>query len=324
MPKRPARKPLVAALALLALGLFAFACKGEGYSGEPEGIIAFAAFRTLNPDVFFMNADGSDQRNVTNSELTGDREPSFSPDGAMMAFSSSRGDTGVNIWVMDLATGEWRQLTDNAAIDGGARWSPEGDRLAFYSFRDQDAQLLWIMNADGANPTPILADLVPSENTPCLGGFPGNWYPDSDRLVFRGSQGSTRNLQICSVNTDGTGGQTILNEPGTLNYHPAVSPDGNKIAFTSNRDGNFEIYVMNANGGGLKRLTEDDATDEYPVWSPDGQWLAFHSNRSGNFDIFIMRPDGSDVRQLTDDEADDMEPFWGTDDVLIPPAEAAE
>ena len=72
-----------------------------------------------------------------------------------------------------------------------------------------------------------------------------------------------------------------------------------KIAFTSNRDGNDEIYVMNADGTGVTRLTNDPASDRQPAWSPDGSRIAFASNRGGGFDIYVMNADGTGVRRLT-------------------------
>src|SRR5213083_3084647 len=71
------------------------------------------------------------------------------------------------------------------------------------------------------------------------------------------------------------------------------------IAFVSNRDGNNEIYVMNADGTGLTRLTNDPASDVYPAWSPDGSRIAFTSTRDGHNNIYIMNADGSGVTQLT-------------------------
>ena len=72
-----------------------------------------------------------------------------------------------------------------------------------------------------------------------------------------------------------------------------------KIAFTSNRDGNDEIYVMNADGTGVTRLTDNPASDQQPAWSPDGSRIAFTSTRDGNFDIYVMNADGTGVTRLT-------------------------
>ena len=89
---------------------------------------------------------------------------------------------------------------------------------------------------------------------------------------------------------------------------PAQSPDGTRIAFTSNRDFNLEIYVMDADGGAPRNLTLHEAWDEDPAWSPDGQRIAFTSDRNGdveefggrfNTDIFVMNADGSGVEQVT-------------------------
>ena len=86
-----------------------------------------------------------------------------------------------------------------------------------------------------------------------------------------------------------------------------------KIVFQSNRDGQWEIYVMNADGSGLKRLTENEWDDEYPVWSPDGEEIAFKSNRDGNWEIYKMSANGSSVTRLTSCEAEDASPCWSPD-----------
>jgi Tol biopolymer transport system component len=85
-----------------------------------------------------------------------------------------------------------------------------------------------------------------------------------------------------------------------------------KIAFQSNRDGNFEIYVMNADGSGQRRLTQNPAKDVSPVWSPDGRRIAFSSDRGGArfSDIYVMNADGSRPRRLTRSPADDISPAW--------------
>jgi Tol biopolymer transport system component len=69
---------------------------------------------------------------------------------------------------------------------------------------------------------------------------------------------------------------------------PAWSPDGRKIAFTSDRTGNFDIWVMDSDGGNQSQLTTHSADDGFPAWSPDGRKIAFESDRTGNFDICVL------------------------------------
>jgi Tol biopolymer transport system component len=71
--------------------------------------------------------------------------------------------------------------------------------------------------------------------------------------------------------------------------------NGNRIAFESNRDGDFEIFVMDANGTHVQQLTDNDDWDSGPAWSPDGKRIAFESDRYGDDEIFVMDADGTNV-----------------------------
>ena len=96
-------------------------------------------------------------------------------------------------------------------------------------------------------------------------------------------------------------------------WSPSWSPDGLHIAFVSKRDGDDEIYVMDANGENLRNLTNDSSRDGHPSWSPDGQSIAFFSERDGNYEIYVMGSDGSNPRRLTDHPAEDRSPSWSPD-----------
>jgi TolB protein len=108
--------------------------------------------------------------------------------------------------------------------------------------------------------------------------------------------------------------QGVLQNPtksvGT-NYLPVFSPDGRQIAFMSGRDGNPEIYVMNADGSNLRRLTTHPAEDGSPTWSPSGSQIAFTSGRTGKPQIYIMNAaDGSGLQRVTVDESEADRPTW--------------
>jgi len=103
---------------------------------------------------------------------------------------------------------------------------------------------------------------------------------------------------------------------GAQNTQPAYSPDRTRIAFSSNRaarDGNFDLYVMDADGSGRRPLTSTPAQEGAPAWSPDGTQIAFESDRDGNMEIYVMDAGGQNVRRLTNNPAGDHSPVWSPD-----------
>jgi len=94
----------------------------------------------------------------------------------------------------------------------------------------------------------------------------------------------------------------------------AYSPDGTKVAFHANYDGDYEICVVNADGTHVRQLTHNSSIDAFPTWSPDGSQIAFESNRDGDFDIYVMNADGSDQLNLTNDlPGQEEDPHWSPD-----------
>ena len=110
------------------------------------------------------------------------------------------------------------------------------------------------------------------------------------------------------------------NNPRNLTRNPAVdgdpswAPDGRRIAFESDRDGNWEIYVMDSDGSNPRRLTRHIGLDWSASWSPRGEHIAFQSFRSGSFEIYVMDVDGANLLNLTNnDDANDEWPSWSPD-----------
>jgi Tol biopolymer transport system component len=116
---------------------------------------------------------------------------------------------------------------------------------------------------------------------------------------------------------DDWGAEDILNVPIYVSGSGTEPSTGSKIAFSSDRDGNYEIYVMNPDGSGVRNLTNDLADDNSPSWSPDGSGIAFESNRDGDPEIYIMDSDGGNQKNLTNNPAGDGGPSWSPDGTKI-------
>lgn len=112
------------------------------------------------------------------------------------------------------------------------------------------------------------------------------------------------------------GGVRLTSNPGE-DRDPAVSPDGTRVAFASDRSGNFDVWIVSIAGGEPVQLTSDPASDRDPAWSPDGTRIAFTSDRSGNRDIWVMPAVGGEAVALTSDSSQDSDPSWSPDGELV-------
>jgi dipeptidyl aminopeptidase/acylaminoacyl peptidase len=145
---------------------------------------------------------------------------------------------------------------------------------------------------------------------------PGHqWYPslspDQTKLLFSTTlQGTDRNIQVMDMATGTV--TTLFDTPGIHDSAPAWSPDGTLIAFESYRDGDSDLYLMNADGSNVRQITNNTNWDEGPAWSPDGTRLAFtRAYNPTDFNVWTMRVDGTDERQLTTDPRPEESPDWG-------------
>jgi Tol biopolymer transport system component len=133
---------------------------------------------------------------------------------------------------------------------------------------------------------------------------------------------------VVSTPSDGVGALTVMNQDGSdpvvvwqgagIFNHPDVSPDGTKIAFTAESEaGNSDIYVMEADGGHLRRLTDDGATDWGPAWGPGSDSITFVSDRLGSADLYVIPAAGGEAARLTDLEGDEGAPDWSPGGSLL-------
>ncbi len=146
-----------------------------------------------------------------------------------------------------------------------------------------------------------------------LCALPGYSLPAGSATVAQKSKGA---LKVRGAQKDGGRNARSSGQNAAKPDDEAAEQRG-RIAFASDRDGDFEIYVMDADGGGQRRLTDDPAEDTSPTWSPDGERLAFVSTRDGNAEIYVMDAAGGSLARLTDDPAADLDPAWSPDGARI-------
>jgi Tol biopolymer transport system component len=129
------------------------------------------------------------------------------------------------------------------------------------------------------------------------------------------SSGRIVPASVYVVNVDGSAARTLTNRPLAFDARPVWSPDGGRIAFESTVDGKRSIWVMQADGQGLRRLTDvaGSASDSGPSWAPAGDRIVYASDKDGNSEVYIVGADGSGARRLTDNPAADGFPAWSPD-----------
>jgi Tol biopolymer transport system component len=181
----------------------------------------------------------------------------------------------------------------NYVEDSYPTWSPDGNIVAYSSSS-------W---GDGITRLGIVHDMfgkrqewIPTDNTEVWGEYPF-WMADG-RVVYHGCD-FLGNQVDCGLFWIGAGG----GEYRRLTTHQsdtAPAGSGQRVAFMSSRDGNWEVYLVNMDGSGLKRLTNNETRDGLPTWSPDGKSIAFVSDRNGAWAVWVMNADGSNQRKLFD------------------------
>ncbi len=134
-------------------------------------------------------------------------------------------------------------------------------------------------------------------------------------IAFVAYQSNTL-TEIGLMNADGSNPRR-LTENTAHDQAISWSPDGTRLVFMTNRDGNWQIYTMNPDGSDPRNLTNDDGTHLFPAWSPDGTRIAYVTQLSGQTDIWVMNADGSNRQQLTTSDSQESYPAWSPDGTQI-------
>jgi Tol biopolymer transport system component len=238
-----------------------------------------------------------------------------------------------------------RQLTFGGQ-NAEAYWSPDGTQLIFQRMtNDSTCDQQYIMNADGSGLRMVSNGLG---RTTC-----GYFYDGGARIVYsstfhadeacpptpdmsRGYVWALYDFDVYTSNPDGSDLQNIFSTPG-YDGEATLSPDGNRIVFTSTRDGDLDIYTMNVDGSDVRKLTSTLGYDGGPFYSHDGSMIVYRAGRPdgpeaeadyrspladnkvrpSNMEVWVMNADGSDQRQVTNLGRANFAPFFHPDNKRI-------
>ena len=214
-------------------------------------------------NIYSAKTDGSQLKPLTDNPQY-DAEPIISSDGKTIVFGSQREDD-FDIYTMNADGSEIRRLTDTLGYDGGPWFSPNGKKIVWRA---------WYPQTDEEK---------------------AQWQDSLDNNYIRATP-----LDLWVMDADGSNKHRLTNN-GATNWAPSWHPDGERIIFSSNMDDwheelkkyghNFELYLINQDGGGLERITFNTGFDSFPMFSPDGKKLVFGANRNPDkpraTDVFI-------------------------------------
>ena len=256
-----------------------------------------------------IDTGGTRQLTSPPPHSSGDLRPVVSPDGQTLAFTRALAPAPSDIYVLPVTGGEPRRVTFDDSVITALTWSEDGGSIVFSSERGAmaGAGSLWRVRIDASTARPEIEQLrgIGQRATGPVIARRGR------RLAY---VESVRDTNVWRVAATGEGLAQPLVSSTREEGSPDYSPDGARIAFASNRSGNWEVWVASSDGSNPRQVTSYGAAPAWqPQWSPNGRLLAFSHTREGNADIYTITPEGSAPRQLTSDPFSDDSPSWSRD-----------
>jgi Tol biopolymer transport system component len=270
---------------------------------DPDGTrFAFVSEREGDKRIFIRNSDGTVEPLTTPSGAD-DVSPNWSPNGQFVAFTRVFNDGTRQVFRIDVDTKEITQLT-STGVNHSPAYSPDSDRIAFLSSRQDNVDQVWVMYSDGSSQTRVSESKSREADV--------DWSTDSF-IYFARRVGRWQVFRFhYDVPTGVASGEIALTGDNFNNKQPSVSPDGSRLVFVSDRDGNDNVYRMNSDGTGSVRLTSASENENNPAWSPEGVYLDTALDGVSR-DIVLIDPDVPAEDRITHNGIQDFSLAWHPD-----------
>ncbi|HLM61487.1 MAG TPA: hypothetical protein VK308_11845, partial [Pyrinomonadaceae bacterium] len=260
--------------------------------------------------LYAVNLDTGERRKLTDGDAA---QPHWSPSGARIAFWSMDKAGIRDIKTISRAGGEAVSVTNDVAVDWNPVWSPDGKYLYFASNRGGSMNF-WRVAVDEktgktlGNPVPFTTPSMFSQNLTVAA--------DGKTLAYVQIAFTTNIFRAeFDARAETLSQKPIPVAPGArIDRNPAISPDGEWLAFDAIKDKQEDLFIMRRDGSNLLQLTNDVYKDRAPRWSHDGEKIIFYSDRAGKNESWTINPNGSGLQQISfDTEPFALLAFWSPD-----------
>ena len=309
--------------------------------------IVFVSDRNGNDEIYVMNTDGANQKRLT-SNVTMDYSPQLSRDGQKIAYVSEMGG-GLQVDIMDSDGGNVVKPPANSGNMRNPHWCPQSERVSFITDMEGQIDV-YVMNSDGTDMLKVTDDNLVEDlgnwspnaewvvyaisDGEDMGVYMRNprgvdviqltrtqdsgpvWAPVGSLIAYfseitvidnEGKEKVDTEMRIVDMET-----MEVTSLVAQVHAESGISwsPDGKKITYVADVNGNKEVFVMEDDGSNQIQLTRNHLDDIFPVWSRDGNKIVFVSELHGNAEIIVMDADGKKQRRLTNNRAKDISPNW--------------
>jgi len=267
-----------------------------GERGVADTRIAFVVSEGRDKELWLMDADGAGAHALTADHSIA-QSPSWSPEGSLLLFTSWRGGSGPQIWVMSPEQRKPYLVSGRPGLNTSASYAPDGQHVVCTLSQDGNAEV-YSLDARGGSPV-RLTNHRGIDTSP-------NWSPTGREIAFTSDRSG--NPQVYVMDADGSSVRRLTYDVDYTDS-PVWSPKGDRLSFVTRVGGGFDVWTCRADGTGAKPVVTG-GNNENPRWSADGRHLVFASNRDGGYGLWVTDLDGMPPRKLDTGGRRALSPAW--------------